>query len=349
MKKFRFLFFFILLLQFSCKDTSVQYVYFPKEWHYGSRQKLILKNLKENDVNEIYFTVDSAIRGRVRVSDTVIIPKLPGIRLGKHMFTIYFYHDNDFIDTIVRPFVVYAAQPPIKLSYKLIRTYPHDTKAFTEGLEFDGDTLYESTGLNGHSFVRKYNYQTGEIYKQYDLEKKYFGEGITVWHDSLIWLTWRSGKGFVFNKNTFEKTGEFPYDKSKEGWGLTHNDKFIFKSDGTNKIRILDPKTLKEKDFINVYGYKHPIKRINELEWVDGLLITNIWQKNALAVIDPETGEVLGVMDLSGLIKHLKKNPDRDVLNGLALHPGNHHLFVTGKNWDKIFEIKLDSTVFFTE
>ena len=245
-----------------------------------------------------------------------------------------------FFLAIKKKFTLYAATPPEKLEYELVAEYPHDIQAFTQGLEFEEDTLYESTGLYGQSTLRKIDYKTGKILKKHSFDKNIFAEGLTVWGDSVLVLTWQNGKGFVFDRN-FNQLDTFPYGKSKEGWGLCHNEKYIFKSDGTEKIWILDPHTLKELDFINVYGYENKIKRINELEWVKGAIFTNIWQKNAIAVINPKTGEVAYVMDLSGLLKKVKKHPRLDVLNGIAWHPERQTLFVTGKNWDKIFELKL--------
>ncbi len=336
-----------LLFLAACQQKhqpKITFQHFPKKWHLGQTTKIHGHNLKEYNVNKILFKVDSNIRGGTKAFDTLIIPPLPGIQTGKHKITFYFFSGEKFIDSLVLPFTIYASNPPFELKYEIVAEYPHDIQAFTQGLEFDSDTLYESTGLNGESSLRKTDYRTGKIFMKHDLPKQYFGEGITLWKDRIIWLTWQSGKGFIFDKKTFKQIGTFPYGKSKEGWGLTHNDKVIFKSDGTEKIWILDPGTLKEIDSFSVYAYEHPIKRINELEWVNGKLFTNVWQKNALAVINPGTGEVEAVMNLKPLLKKLKKHPGLDVLNGIAFHKKSGHLFVTGKKWDKLFEIKIDSS-----
>ncbi len=336
----------IILLNFACQkkhQPKVIFKHFPEKWHLNQTVKIYGHNLKEFNIDRVLFKVDQNIRGGTKPFDTLRIPPLPGITTGKHRITFYFFSRKKFIDSLTRPFTLFASKPPFELKYQLIAEYPHEINAFTQGLEFDGDTLYESTGLNGESSLRKTDFKTGKIIKKYNLPKQYFGEGITIWNDSIIWLTWQSKKGFVFNKKTFEQIGSFPYGKSKEGWGLTHNDRVIFKSDGTEKIRILDPETLREIDSFSVYSYKHPIKRINELEWINGKLFTNIWQKNALAVINPENGEVEAVVNLKPLLKKLKKHPGMDVLNGIAFHHKSGHIFVTGKKWDKLFEIEIDS------
>ncbi len=341
-KSFYFFLFSFYLLLFSCKqEPDIQFKHFPGKWHYNTNTRMVLKNLHNHHIDAIRFYIDTIIRGGAKVNDTLILPALQDIPLGKHTFIIRFYSKNNLVKEIKRDFTLYAQYPPVKLSYTLIKTYPHDIHAFTQGLEFKNDTLYESTGLNGQSSVRMVDYKTGKILKRYDFPPAYFGEGLTVWGDSLLVLTWQNGKGFVFDRHSLEQKGEFPYEKSKEGWGLTHNEKYIFKSDGTNKLWILDPQTLKEKDFIPVYAYAHPIKNLNELEYVNGKIFTNVWQKNALAVIDVATGQVVAVLDLSDLLDKVQKHPRLDVLNGIAYQPSTGHFFVTGKNWDKLFEIDI--------
>ena len=221
-----------------------------------------------------------------------------------------------------------------------MNTFAHDTLAFTEGLEFYRDTLIESTGQKGISHFRKYDYKTGKIFKQVNLENEYFGEGITVINNKIYQLTWQSNVGFIYDANTLKKLKTFPYDKKIEGWGMTHDDKHIYQSDGTEKIWKMDPETQKMVDYINVYTNSNKIKSINELEWIDGKIYGNIWQKDAIAVINPTTGAVEGVLDLSGLRGKVKAKPE-DVLNGIAYNPKNKTIFVTGKNWDKLFEIRV--------
>jgi glutamine cyclotransferase len=333
----------VLLAVFTgCDDKKVKIKKFPKEWYYGKSPVVVFENLKENRIKQIKFKIDDAIAGGAKPFDTVPLPGIKDIKLGNHQIIFWFIAEDGKRQIIKKKFTLYAANEPVKMQYEIINEYPHDTHAFTQGLEFDGDTLFESTGQYGKSTLRKYLLDGNNLkpLSRYHFEKKFFAEGLTVWHDSILVLTWQNGKGFVFNRQ-LKKTGEFPYGKSKEGWGLCHNNRYVFKSDGTEKIWIINPQNLKELDFINVYAHKNKIRRINELEFVDKYIFTNIWQKNGIAVIRPATGEVIGVVDLSGLLKHVKKHPDLDVLNGIAFHSGRGTFFVTGKNWDKIFEIRI--------
>jgi glutamine cyclotransferase len=227
---------------------------------------------------------------------------------------------------------------PKLLSYSLVRTYPHDTLAFTEGFEFYRDTLLESTGQKGLSHFRKYDYKTGKIYKQVNMDNQYFGEGITVINNQIFQLTWQSGIGFIYDANSLKQLKSFAYDKKIEGWGMTNDGKVIYQSDGTEKIWMMDPATQKMTDYINVYTNSSKIKSINELEWIGGKIYGNIWQKDAIAVINPTTGAVEGVLNLADL-RNQVKNKEAEVLNGIAYNPKTKTIFVTGKNWDKIFKI----------
>jgi glutamine cyclotransferase len=229
---------------------------------------------------------------------------------------------------------------PAFRTYKIVNTYAHDTLSFTEGLEFYRDTLYESTGQKGASHLRSYDYKTGKVAKQINLDPEYFGEGITAINSQWFQLTWQSNVGFIYDANTLKKIKTFTYDKPIEGWGLTNDGQFIYQSDGTEKIWKMNPTTQKMDDYINVYTNTNKIKSINEMEWVEGKIYGNIWQKDAIAIINPSSGEVEGVLDLSGLRAQVK-NASAEVLNGIAYNKKTKTLFVTGKNWDKLFEITL--------
>ena len=201
-------------------------------------------------------------------------------------------------------------------------------------------TLFESTGQKGASYFRKYDYKTGKIFKQNNLDAKYFGEGITFVNNKLYQLTWQEKTGFIYNATTLKLEKTFTYEKDIEGWGMTNDGKYIYQTDGTEKIWKMDPNTLKMVDYSNVYSGNAKIKSINELEWIDGKIYANVWQKDAIAVVNPTSGSVEGILDLSGLRKFVK-NPTAEVLNGIAYNPKTKTLFVTGKNWDKLFEIKV--------
>ena len=260
-------------------------------------------------------------------------------KLGYQNLKALVYFEGEKVETMTRVELVSDIEPKL-LNYKIINTYPHDTLSFTEGLEFYRDTLMESTGQKGTSYFRKYDYKTGKIYKQINIDAEYFGEGITVINNKIFQLTWQSGVGFIYDSNTLKKVKTFNFDKKIEGWGLTNDGKNIYQSDGTEKIWKMDPENQKMISYINVYTNSSKIKSVNELEWINGKIYGNIWQKDAIAVINPFSGAVEGVINLSDL-KTKVKNKNADVLNGIAYNSKTNTLFVTGKYWDKIFEIKV--------
>ena len=234
---------------------------------------------------------------------------------------------------------VHAATAPVG-GYTVVKAYPHDTNAFTEGLFYRDGFIFESTGLAGRSFIRKWNLETGVSEQERIVESRYFGEGIVEWKNRLYELTWTNEIGFVYDIDTFERVGEFSYPG--EGWALTRDDKRLMMSDGTSFIRFLDPETLKETGRIEVTDHGVPVRNLNELEWVKGELLANIWQTTRIARIDVKTGEVIGWVELKGLLKEAGVTGDRDdVLNGIAYDAAGDRLFVTGKLWPKLFEIKL--------
>lgn len=231
---------------------------------------------------------------------------------------------------------------PKALKYTIVNTYLHDTASFTEGLEFYNDTLYESTGSGNDckSYLRKYNYKTGEIYKQTNLDPIYFGEGITFVNNKIFQLTWQNKTGFIYNANTWKLEKTFTYDRDIEGWGMTNDGKNIYQSDGTEKIWKMNPDTQKMMDYVNVYSGDYKIPKINELEWINGKIFANVWQKDLIAVVNPANGAVEGILDFSALRKSIQF-PRAEVLNGIAYNPKTKTIFVTGKQWDKMFEIKV--------
>jgi glutaminyl-peptide cyclotransferase len=233
-----------------------------------------------------------------------------------------------------------AAVP--RYSYEVVNTYPHDASAFTEGLFYLNGFLYESTGLEEHSTIRKVRLETGEVLQMLEIPAQYFGEGIVNWQGQLISLTWKSQLGFVFNLATFKQQRQFHYQG--EGWALTHNDSEIIMSDGTPELRFLDPKTLRETHRVQVTLDGKPISNVNELEWVKGEIYANVWQTDFVLRINPANGQVVGIVNLAGLLKRKDIVPGQtDVLNGIAYDAKGDRLFVTGKNWPKLFEIRLRS------
>jgi len=227
-------------------------------------------------------------------------------------------------------------------SYQVVHTYPHDPGAFTQGLVYVDGHLYESTGLNGRSSIRMVDLYTGKVLQKFDLPANYFGEGLTDWGSTLIQLTWKAHKGFVYDRFTFALLRTFSYQG--EGWGLTHDDKQLIMSDGSSYLRFLDPKTFREVRRLRVTDDAgHAVENLNELEWVRGEIYANVWQSDTIVRISPRTGKVLGKIDLGGIIdKRELGNPDA-VLNGIAYDAAGNRLFVTGKLWPKLFEIRVQT------
>ena len=222
--------------------------------------------------------------------------------------------------------------------YRIVHVYPHDPNAFTQGLQYVDGVIYEGTGVNGRSSIRKVKLETGEVLQQRDLAKAYFGEGITVWNTDLIQLTWQSNVAFVYDRNTFEPRRTFAY--KGEGWGLTHDGTNLIMSDGTNQLRVLDPATFAERRRIKVTAVGVPLEHLNELEYLKGEILANIWTTDSIARVSPDSGRVTGYIDLHGLLSPAERR-SVDVLNGIAYDQQNDRLFVTGKLWPKLFEIKI--------
>jgi len=239
--------------------------------------------------------------------------------------------------TLAAPVDVWAALPIYGV--RIVHEYPHDPGAFTEGLFYKDGFLYESTGLEGHSNIRKVALETGKVLRKHDLRPDLFGEGIVPWKGHLIQVTWRTGLGFVYDLATFKTVSTFSY--SGEGWALTTDGARLILSDGTPRLRFLDPGTLKQTDDLTVTAEGAPVANLNELEWVKGEILANIWFSNYIARIDPKNGHVLGWIDLRSLAAKLGPHGDNDVLNGIAYDKAHDRLFVTGKNWPKVFEIKV--------
>jgi len=234
------------------------------------------------------------------------------------------------------------ASPPagiVHYSCEVVQAWPHDTTAFTEGLLFRNGDLLESTGLNGESTLRDVDLNTGRVLKEISIPAKYFGEGLTVIGSRAYQLTWTTGIGFIYDADTFQLEGQFAY--TGEGWGLTTDEHSLILSDGTSRIRFIDPSTFQVVRTIDVTEAGQPVERLNELEWVKGEIFSNVWMTDEIMRIDPVTGKVRGVIDLSGLLPPGDRRPDTDVLNGIAYDDARDRLFVTGKRWPKVFEIRL--------
>ena len=263
-------------------------------------------------------------------------------RLGENEIKASFNIDDKSY-LLKKKIIVFSQKPPKLFTYKIIEEFDHDISSYTQGLEFDNDFLYESTGQYGYSKLKKTDFLSGKTLNNLFLDKTYFGEGLTIMKDRIFQLTWKKKIGFVYDKNSFELIKSFNYDKSVEGWGLCNDGKFIYKSDGSEKIWKLDPETMKEISNINVVTNNKIINKINELEWFDDKIYANTYQfnKEVGLIINPSTGSVEGVIDFSGLKDKVKQHDKLDVQNGIAYNKKRQTFFVTGKYWDKLFEIKI--------
>jgi glutamine cyclotransferase len=250
-----------------------------------------------------------------------------------------------FLLTMSWPSIIGQSSPPAgpgrppEYTFKVVNAFSHDPAAFTQGLVYHDGFFYEGTGLNGRSQLRKVRLETGAVVQHVDLPGEYFGEGIAIVKNKVIQLTWQSHIGFVYNLSDFKLLRQFSYPG--EGWGLTSRGNEIFMSDGTADIRVLDAITLKEKRRFTVHDGKAPIDQLNELEFVEDELFANVWQTDRIARISPQSGKVVGWIDLTGLLSPVYRRQDGAVLNGIAYDSAHKRLFVTGKLWPNIFEIQL--------
>lgn len=231
-------------------------------------------------------------------------------------------------------------QAPV-VSAKVVRAYPHDPAAFTQGLFWLDDRLYESTGQHGRSTIREVRLEDGKVLRSVALPQRHFGEGIVNWGSEVISLTWQDQIGYRWNRADFRQTGSWTYPG--EGWGLTQNGRNIFMSDGTAQLRVLDPRTLREVRRIDVSDDGTPVANLNELEFVKGEILANVWMTSRIARIDPQSGRVKGWIDLAPLVAQAAPTDPDSVLNGIAYDAKRDRLFVTGKNWGKLFEIDLET------
>lgn len=239
-------------------------------------------------------------------------------------------------------FTIYAKEAPELLKYEIVNTYNHDGASYTQGYEFYDGNLIEGSGQYGNSSLRKTDYKTGNVIEKIDIDKQYFGEGVTVLKDKIYQLTWNENTAFVYDAKTFKKEKSIPYSKNMPGWGLTNDGTNLYMSDGSEKIYILNPENLEIIDYINVYTNANKIDYINEMEWIEGKIWANIYEKDMVIKINPKTGAIENILNLSELKSKVTKPLQQgEVLNGIAYNPKTKTILVTGKNWDKSFEIKV--------
>lgn len=267
----------------------------------------------------------------------ITIPSSSLTKTGRRPLKVVAYGKEKKIQTVTRFIVIYSDIVPVRYGYRVINTFPHDTKAFTQGLVFDNGYLYEGTGRETQSSLRKVNLVTGEVLNQLNLDSQLFGEGIAILGERIYQLTWQSKVGFVYEKSTFKQLNKIYYQT--EGWGLTAMGNKLLMSDGSNILYIVDPEMFTVDSRIEVYDNNARVMNLNELEYINGEIWANIWQTDLIARIDPGSGRVNSIVDLKGLLKN--GGAGVDVLNGIAWDEATGRIFVTGKNWPSLFEIKV--------
>lgn len=300
-----------------------------------------IKAKEELDIDSIAYFVNDTYLTSQPTADA-FKTTLDSKKLGYKNIEARIYTPNGAATASVKVIILNNEAPQI-YGYTIVNTYPHRTDAYTQGLEFAGDTLYESNGGRKESNLRMLDYKTGTVLLEEKLDDAFFAEGMTILGDKIYQLTWQEKTGFIYDRHTFESKGAFGYGQSKEGWGLTNDGTQFYKSDGTPKIWTLDPNTLAEKSYIEPTSNKSVTTRLNELEWVNGKIYANNYQSAAISIINPESGAIEGIIDLRGLLKEIQSGLDtaNEVLNGIAYKKNEDRLFVTGKHWNTLFEIAL--------
>lgn len=339
---FRFiLILFTALTVISC-DESIP---FKLEFKTPAEKLKLNQTLEVSITSESGLAVDSVqyhlqdIEGKAQGNISI---ELQDVYLGEHELQLKIYADAELYETS-KTLKIFNDTPPKIYKFEVVDAFPHDIEAYTQGLEFYKDTLYESLGQYGKSALRKVELETGKVLKEHKMKAHYFGEGLTVMDDKIYQLTWREGEGLIYDINTFDVEDKFRYVDSEEGWGLCHDDNYVYKSDGTQKIWRLDKKTLKEIDFIQPTTHNSISEKLNELEFVEGRIYANTYGKDGVAIINPKNGAIEAVIDFRKLKAQVKQHEKLDVLNGIAYNPVTKKLYVTGKNWNKLFEVKVIS------
>ena len=294
--------------------------------------KLSISNPSNKKIDSVNYVMNN--------SPVAGIFSLQNSSLGEKMIKAEVFYGGKKEVALQKVIVVNGSTPKL-YTYELLNTYPHDITSYTQGLEFYKGVLYESTGQYGESKLRALDYKNDAIINNVNLSRSYFGEGLTVLNDKIYQLTWKEGRGLIYDVNTFETLGSFNYGQSKEGWGLCNDGRQLYKTDGSENIWILNAETLEEERFVQAYTNKGRLTNLNELEWVEGKIYANRYQKNGVAIINPINGAIEAVLDFKDLKNKVTNHPGLDVLNGMAYNPDTKTLFVTGKRWDKLFEVRI--------
>lgn len=345
----RLIFFAIIaLLAYGCKDNNKadEFTISPDAGsNYKSGDAIALKigYPAGTKIDSVVYLLDSARVGAAKDSSAVNV-KTDSIALGARIITAKVYQAGKSQE-LTTNIVLLAAKAPEELAYTVEKVFPHDTASYTEGLEYHDGVLYESDGGrvaegNGQSSIRKADLTTGKVLKITNIDPKIFAEGIAVIGDKVVQLTYTEKIGYVYDKVNLKLLSTFENNVGVEGWGMTHDDNKIYMDDSTNRVWFLDKNTYRQTGFIDVYDDKGAVNEINELEYIDGKIYANVYKTNNILVIDPKTGAVLQKADMTSLYPEANRNPGADVLNGIAYDKATKRIFVTGKKWNKLFQVK---------
>lgn len=340
---------FSLLFVISCKEKSSAPAFsfkLPEQgqsFGLGEQVKIELDVPEGAKITSATYLLDGKEVGVKNTAEAIAV-NTAGLSLGYKLITAI-VDDGTAKDTLTINIELKSAVKPELYSYQLLNTMPHDTSAYTQGLEYHNGRFLESTGENGHSTLRWVDVKSGKVLEQIKLDDKYFGEGATLVGDKVVMLTYKANSGLVYDAKTFKELGTFAYSTSREGWGLCFDGKQIIMSDGSNKLYFMNKDTYRDERIIEVYDNNGPMESLNELEYIDGKIYANVYTKNIVVVIDPKSGIIEKQIDFSGLLPadYFKDEDARanNVLNGIAWDNAGKRLFVTGKKWPKMFEVKL--------
>ncbi len=289
-------------------------------------------------VDSVIYSIDGAVISSVLNGDSITVDT-DGFAFGSRSLSAKVYQGGQ--ENTAYSNIVFLPKAPQHYGFKVINEFPHDPEAFTQGLEYHNGVLYESTGqYDGQSSLRRVDLSSGQVQKKINLSSQYFGEGITIVGNRIIQLTWRENVALVYDLQTFAKIGEFSYGNNKEGWGLCYDGNHLILSDGTNRLYFLNKDTFREEYSVTVHSHQGPVGSLNELEYINGKVYANVYQKDIIVIINPQSGAVEGEINLIGLYPEKDKILYDNELNGIAYDRQNDRLFVTGKNWSKLFEIE---------
>ncbi|MGE6218678.1 glutaminyl-peptide cyclotransferase [Nubsella zeaxanthinifaciens] len=339
---------FVSMFQLACNNKVSEYITFKnplqgESFHAGKPVKIELDIPEKLQVQTIDYLVDGKFFAQ-KMDKNAVLMDTKELPLGYRLITAI-VNSGEKRDTVTSNIILTTDKKPVKLTYVLVNTFPHDTSSYTQGLSFIAGNLLESTGRKGFSKLAYVNLSTGKAIKSVPLKPDYFGEGSVQIDNKIIILTWQDNLGLVYDASTFKEQSTFPYQSSNEGWGLTFDGKNLLKSDGSNRIWKLNAQNYKEESYIEVYDNNGPVDRLNELEYIDGKIYANVYTTNKIVRINPLSGLVEAEIDLSKLVpKNFFKDEyeiGNNVLNGIAYDTANKRLFVTGKKWPKLYEIKL--------